>query len=99
VEPLTLRMARGRRPSSPVLAPPATMFHALIFAAFREDAEVATPLSLSHSLPLPSHVLSDLSELDAAANERKIAENGGNPARTQRGCFRELLAGIRVENF
>jgi hypothetical protein len=32
------------------------------------------------SLPLPHDVLSDLSELDAATNERKIAENGGNSA-------------------
>jgi hypothetical protein len=32
------------------------------------------------SLPLPSDVLADLSELDAATNERKIAENGGNSA-------------------
>jgi hypothetical protein len=36
--------------------------------------------SVLESLSLPTHVLSDLSELDAATNERKIAENGGNPA-------------------
>jgi hypothetical protein len=36
--------------------------------------------SVLESLRLPSHVLSDLSELDAAANERKIAESGGNPS-------------------
>lgn len=36
--------------------------------------------SVLESLPLPPRVLSDLSELDAATNERKIAENGGNPA-------------------
>jgi RES domain len=36
--------------------------------------------SVLESLPLPPHVLSDLSELDAATNERKIAENGGNLA-------------------
>jgi hypothetical protein len=34
--------------------------------------------SALESLPLPPNVLSDLSELDAATNERKIAENGGN---------------------
>jgi RES domain len=34
--------------------------------------------SVLESLPLPADVLSDLSELDAATNERKIAENGGN---------------------
>jgi hypothetical protein len=36
--------------------------------------------SVLESLPLPPDVLSDLSELDAATNERKIAENGGNRA-------------------
>jgi hypothetical protein len=36
--------------------------------------------SVLESLPLPSDVLADLSELDAATNERKIAENGGNTA-------------------
>ena len=36
--------------------------------------------SVLESLPLPTDVLSDLSELDAATNERKIAENGGNSA-------------------
>ncbi len=30
-------------------------------------------------LPLPANVLGDLSELEAATNERKIAEAGGNP--------------------
>jgi len=34
--------------------------------------------SVLESLPLPAEVLADLSELDAATNERKIAENGGN---------------------
>jgi RES domain len=34
--------------------------------------------SVLESLPLPADVLADLSELDAATNERKIAENGGN---------------------
>ena len=36
--------------------------------------------SVLENLPLPADVLSDLSELDAATNERKIAENGGNSA-------------------
>ena len=36
--------------------------------------------SVLRSLPLPPKVLADLSELDAATNERKIAENGGNSA-------------------
>jgi hypothetical protein len=31
------------------------------------------------ALALPEHVVSDLSELDAATNERKIAESGGSP--------------------
>jgi hypothetical protein len=34
--------------------------------------------SVLESLPLPVDILADLSELDAATNERKIAENGGN---------------------
>ena len=36
--------------------------------------------SVLESLPLPADVLADLSELDAATNERKIAEGGGNRA-------------------
>jgi hypothetical protein len=36
--------------------------------------------SVLESLPLPTDVLADLSELDAATNERKIAESGGNSA-------------------
>ncbi len=36
--------------------------------------------SVLESLRLPPDVLSDLSELDAATNERKIAENAGNSA-------------------
>jgi RES domain len=36
--------------------------------------------SALESLPLPADVLSDLSELDAATNERKIAETGENRA-------------------
>ncbi len=35
--------------------------------------------SVLENLPLPSSVLADLSELDAATNERKIAETGGGP--------------------
>ena len=34
--------------------------------------------SVLESLALPPDVLADLSELDAATNERKMAENGGN---------------------
>jgi hypothetical protein len=36
--------------------------------------------SVLEHLQLPSNVLADLSELDAATNERKIAESGGNGA-------------------
>jgi hypothetical protein len=36
--------------------------------------------SVLESLPLPAHVLADLSELDAVTNERKTAERGGNSA-------------------
>jgi hypothetical protein len=36
--------------------------------------------SVLESLPLPPDVLANLSELDAATNERKIAETGGNSA-------------------
>lgn len=36
--------------------------------------------SVLETLPLPAEVLSDLSELDAATNERKVGERGGNPA-------------------
>jgi RES domain len=36
--------------------------------------------SVLESLPLPANVLADLSELDAATNERRIAERGGNAA-------------------
>lgn len=36
--------------------------------------------SVLDTLPLPAEVISDLSELDAATNERKIGERGGNPA-------------------
>jgi RES domain-containing protein len=34
--------------------------------------------SVLETLPLPPNVLADLSELDAATNERKVAEGGGN---------------------
>ncbi len=37
-------------------------------------------MSVLENLPLPSDVLSDLSVLDAATNERKIAERGRNSA-------------------
>jgi RES domain-containing protein len=36
--------------------------------------------SVLESLSLPANVISDLTELDAATNERKIAERGGNAA-------------------
>ena len=36
--------------------------------------------SVLETLPLQSQILADLSELDAATNERKIAERGGNSA-------------------
>jgi hypothetical protein len=47
--------------------------HRLIPAKFGAE-------SVLEGLPLPPDVLADLSELDAATNERKIAENGGNSA-------------------
>ena len=47
--------------------------HRLIPAKFGAE-------SVLESLPLPANVLGDLSELDAATNERKIGENGGNSA-------------------
>ena len=36
--------------------------------------------SVLESLSLPPNVISDLTELDAASNERKVAERGGNAA-------------------
>lgn len=36
--------------------------------------------SVLESLSLPANVISDLTELDAATNERKVAERGGNSA-------------------
>ncbi|UWZ85157.1 RES family NAD+ phosphorylase [Occallatibacter riparius] len=36
--------------------------------------------SVLETLPLPPNVLSDLSELDASTNERRVAEKGGNSA-------------------
>jgi hypothetical protein len=36
--------------------------------------------SVLEDLSLPSDTIADLTELDAATNERKIAERGGNPA-------------------
>ena len=47
--------------------------HRLVPAKYGAESVLA-------SLPLPPDVLADLSELDAATNERKIAENGGNSA-------------------
>jgi hypothetical protein len=47
--------------------------HRLIPAKYDVD-------SVLENLPLPANVLADLSELDAATNERKIAERGGNSA-------------------
>lgn len=50
--------------------------HRLIPAKFADRAGS----SVLETLPLPVNVLADLSELDAATNERRIAERGGNPA-------------------
>lgn len=50
--------------------------HRLIPAKFADKAGA----SVLETLPLPADVLADLSELDAATNERKVAERGGNPA-------------------
>ena len=36
--------------------------------------------SVLESLSLPANIISDLTELDAATNERKVAERGGNAA-------------------
>lgn len=47
--------------------------HRLIPAAFADE-------SVLESLPLPANVISDLTELDAATNERKLAERGWNLA-------------------
>jgi RES domain-containing protein len=49
-----------------------------------------SPASVLENLTLPSQVIADLSELDAATNERKNAERGGNPAISPR----ELLFGV-----
>ena len=43
-------------------------------------AKYAAEESVLEELALPSQTLADLSELDAATNERKIAERGGNAA-------------------
>lgn len=45
--------------------------------------------SVLEKLPLPKNVLADLSELDAATNERILAENGQNPT-----VGRELIFGV-----
>jgi hypothetical protein len=47
--------------------------HRLIPTAYATESVLET-------LSLPANVISDLTELDAATNERKIAERGGNPA-------------------
>ena len=47
--------------------------HRLIPAAYATESVLET-------LPLPADVISDLTELDGATNERKIAERGGNAA-------------------
>jgi RES domain-containing protein len=43
-------------------------------------AKYAGGASVLENLPLPPDTIADLTELDAATNERKIAERGGNPA-------------------
>jgi len=48
--------------------------HRLVPAKHSENGSVL------ENLGLPAEVLSDLSEIDAATNDRKIAERGGNPA-------------------
>jgi hypothetical protein len=47
--------------------------HRLIATAYATE-------SVLESLSLPANVTSDLTELDAATNERKVAERGGNAA-------------------
>lgn len=62
----------------------------------RDDAHRLVPAKYSHdgsvlgSLQLPAEVLADLSEIDAATNERKIAEGGGSSGITPS----ELLIGV-----
>ncbi len=58
--------------------------HRLIPAKYSETGSVL------EALPLSEDVLSDLSELDAATNERTLAERGGNPAIGPS----ELLSGV-----
>jgi hypothetical protein len=48
------------------------------------------PESVLETLSLPANVISDLTELDAATNERKVAERGGNASISPR----ELLYGV-----
>ncbi|HZZ38174.1 MAG TPA: RES family NAD+ phosphorylase [Acidobacteriaceae bacterium] len=50
--------------------------HRLIPARLADKAGA----SVLETLPLPADVLADLSELDAATNERKVSERGANPA-------------------
>jgi hypothetical protein len=47
--------------------------HRLILTAYATE-------SVLESLSLPANVIRDLTELDAATNERKVAERGGNAA-------------------
>lgn len=47
--------------------------HRLIPTAYADESVLET-------LALPADVISDLTELDAATNERKVAERAGNPA-------------------
>ena len=46
--------------------------------------------SVLETLPLPADVISDLTELDRATNERKFTERGGNAAIS----LGELLYGV-----
>ena len=54
--------------------------HRLIPAAYAIESVLET-------LPLPADVISDLTELDGATNERKIAERGGSAAIVRANCF------------
>jgi len=54
-----------------------------------------TTESVLETLSLPANVISDLTELDAATNERKISEHGGNAAISPG----ELLYGVPEAHF
>jgi hypothetical protein len=59
------------------------MAHPELFASNGTHRLIPTKYSgagVLETLPLPVEVLEDLSELDAATNERKIAEDGANPS-------------------